>query len=33
MMLKDQIQYRIQQLNIAEKIILIKLICFVLPLF
>ena len=33
MMLKDQIQYRIQQLNIAEKIILINVICFVLPLF
>ena len=33
MMLKDQIQYRIRQLNIAEKIILINIICFVLPLF
>ena len=33
MMLKDQLQFRIQQLNIAEKIILINVICFVLPLF
>ena len=33
MMLKDQIQYKISQLNIAEKIILINIICFVLPLF
>ena len=32
-MLKDKIQYRIRQLNIAEKIILINIICFVLPLF
>ena len=33
MILKDRIQYRIRQLNIAEKIILINIICFVLPLF
>ena len=33
MILKDQIQYRIRQLNVAEKIILINVICFVLPLF
>ena len=33
MILKDQIQYRIRQLNVAEKIILINIICFVLPLF
>ena len=32
MKLKDQIQYRIQQLNIVEKIILINIICFVFPL-
>ena len=31
MILKDQIQYRIRQLNVAEKIILINIICFVLP--
>ena len=33
MILKDRLQSRIQQLNIAEKIILINVICFVLPLF
>ena len=33
MKLKDHIQYRIQQLDIVEKIILINIICFVLPLF
>ena len=33
MILKDQIQYKIRQLNVAEKIILINIICFVLPLF
>ena len=33
MILKDRIQYRIRQLNVAEKIILINIICFVLPLF
>ena len=32
MKLKDQILYRIQQLNIVEKIILINIICFVFPL-
>ena len=32
MKLKDQIQFRIQQLNIVEKIILINIICFVFPL-
>ena len=32
MKLKDQIQNRIQQLNIVEKIILINIICFVFPL-
>tara|TARA_B100000963_G_scaffold351616_1_gene363440 strand:- start:8419 stop:9294 length:876 start_codon:yes stop_codon:yes gene_type:complete len=32
MKLKDQIQYRIQQLNIVEKIILINILCFVFPL-
>ena len=32
MILKDQIQYKIRQLNVAEKIILINIICFVLPL-
>ena len=32
MKLKDHIQYRIQQLNIVEKIILINIICFVFPL-
>ena len=31
MILKDRIQYRIRQLNVAEKIILINIICFVLP--
>src|SRR6056300_268377 len=30
---KDQIQYRIQRLNSAEKLILINVVCFVLPLF
>lgn len=33
MKLKDHIQYRIQQLDIVEKIILINIICFVFPLF
>ena len=33
MKLKDHIQYRIQQLDIAEKIIFINIICFVFPLF
>ena len=33
MILKDQIQYKIRKLNVAEKIILINIICFVLPLF
>ncbi|MEK9614121.1 MAG: rhomboid family intramembrane serine protease [Flavobacteriaceae bacterium] len=30
---KDQIRYRIQQLNSAEKLILINVACFILPLF
>lgn len=30
---QDQIRYRLQQLNSAEKLILINIICFVLPLF
>lgn len=30
---QDQIRYRLQQLNEAEKLILINIICFVLPLF
>lgn len=30
---QDQIRYRLQQLNEAEKLILINVICFVLPLF
>lgn len=30
---QDQLQYRLQQLNEAEKLILINVICFVLPLF
>ena len=30
---KDQLTYRIQQLNQAEKLILVNIICFVLPLF
>ena len=33
MKLKDHIQYRIQQLDIVEKIIFINIICFVFPLF
>lgn len=33
MTFKDQLRYRIQQLNGAEKLILINVICFVLPLF
>ena len=33
MKLKDHIQYRIQQLDIVEKIIIINIICFVFPLF
>ncbi|MFQ3340640.1 MAG: membrane associated rhomboid family serine protease [Flavobacteriaceae bacterium] len=33
MTLKDQIRSRIQQMNSAEKLILINFICFVLPLF
>ena len=33
MKLKDHLQYRIQQLDIVEKIILINIICFVFPLF
>ena len=30
---QDQLRYRLQQLNEAEKLILINIICFVLPLF
>lgn len=30
---QDQLRYRLQQLNEAEKLILINVICFVLPLF
>jgi len=30
---QDQIRYRLQQLNSAEKLILINVACFVLPLF
>ena len=30
---KDQLTYRIQQLNQAEKLILVNIICFILPLF
>ena len=30
---KDQIYYRIQQLNSAEKLILINVACFIAPLF
>lgn len=33
MKLKDHIQYRIQQLDIVEKIIFINIICFAFPLF
>tara|TARA_B100000242_G_C42999352_1_gene464251 strand:- start:37 stop:912 length:876 start_codon:yes stop_codon:yes gene_type:complete len=33
MKLKDHLQYRIQQLDIVEKIIFINIICFVFPLF
>ncbi|MDA8644032.1 rhomboid family intramembrane serine protease [Flavobacteriaceae bacterium] len=33
MTFKDQLRYRIQQLNGSEKLILINVICFVLPLF
>lgn len=30
---KDQLTYRLQQLNNAEKLILVNVVCFVLPLF
>ena len=30
---KDQMRYRIQQLNSAEKLILINVLCFILPFF
>ena len=30
---QDQLRYRLQQMNEAEKLILINFICFVLPLF
>ena len=33
MTFKDQIYYRIQQLNSAEKLILINVVCFIAPLF
>lgn len=33
MNIRDQIRYRLQQLNQAEKLILINVACFVLPLF
>jgi hypothetical protein len=33
MRIQDQIRYRLQQLNEAEKLILLNVVCFVLPLF
>ena len=33
MALKDQIRFRVQQMNSAEKLILLNIICFIFPLF
>ena len=33
MTLKDQIRFRVQQMNSAEKLILLNIICFIFPLF